>query len=116
MGNVKMKKIIFQEWQPVSKFNSVLAEEEIAKADSNAISPVANTCNIRNSVHLLSLRVRQNLLHSRLKKKLTVTELAHRIGVTAADIIELESGNRFPGPEDLFKLEEALQVSITPHV
>ena len=69
---------------------------------------------VRTPVHLLSLTVRRNILYARLKKMYTVAQLATLIGMTDQDIIDIESGNSFPNAMIISKLENALNVRLTP--
>lgn len=113
---MQVNKYIFQEWIPVMKCNTALNEsppstDDVAVGQNEVFGSTRST---RTPVHLLSLTIRRNILHARLKQMYTVTQLANMIGTTDADIIELESGDRFPDAVIISKLETTLGVRLTP--
>ena len=113
---MQRNKYIFQEWIPVMKSNNVandhsVTANEIKVGNDKTFESVQS---VRTPVHLLSLTIRRNILYARLKKMYTVAQLAALIGMTDQDIIDIESGNSFPNAMIISKLENALNVRLTP--
>ena len=113
---MQVNKYIFQEWIPVMKCNTTMNEsttqtDDVTIGQNDVFGSMRSK---RTPVHLLSLTIRRNILHARLKQMYTVTQLANMIGITDADIIELENGDRFPDAMIIAKLEATLGVRLTP--
>lgn len=106
-------KFIFQEWVPITKMNVPIETPQEDIPDTNQQSQISN-CNIRNSVHLLSLTVRRNIMNARLKQTFTITQLSEKVGVPKNDIIAFEKGTEFPNAIMIEKLEEVLFMKLRP--
>jgi ribosome-binding protein aMBF1 (putative translation factor) len=104
---------IFQEWVPIIPRPPTNRLEDNDIETENVLTSVENK-SIRNSVHLLSLAMRRNLLNARLKKMCTVSELAEEVGACKDDIIAYENGIDFPNAFMIQKLENVLSMKLTP--
>tara|TARA_B100000787_G_C16171881_1_gene286967 strand:+ start:643 stop:981 length:339 start_codon:yes stop_codon:yes gene_type:complete len=107
-------KFIFQEWMPITKMNTPIETPQVDIIPDTDQQSQTGNCNIRNSIHLLSLTIRRNILNARLKQTFTITQLSEKVGVSKNDIIAFEKGTEFPNAIMIEKLEEVLFMRLRP--
>tara|TARA_B100000683_G_C12476066_1_gene549605 strand:+ start:1430 stop:1771 length:342 start_codon:yes stop_codon:yes gene_type:complete len=66
------------------------------------------------SLHVFTPRMRLMIQCSRMQSRLTVQELAKRVGVVPSELVAIEEGRQFPSNRTLELLQTVLEVDLVP--
>ena len=88
-------------------------DHQSATAPKSDSSSIAVTTQIP-SLHVFTPRMRTMIQCSRLHNRMTIHDLAKRVGVDPKDLIAIEEGRQFPANRTLESLQEILNVDLVP--